>query len=446
LTGGTVFRLSRAPRASAALGLVLASAALLAGCDSGDEKKPARRPAGTPAARPRPAPPPRSTLARLIPAKGAALPGARAPGQIRRLVAALPVERKVAQLLLVGFDGTDPTAPFFATLKRMDLGGVVVQQRNYAGAASLAALTNAVANAAAGRTHERPFVLAPQEGGEFSAFPDLPPARAAGDLGSVAEAADEARRTARALKRLGVNGVLAPDADVGASAPDPLGPRAYSDDEAEVSRYAAAVVSAYRSARMLAAPSHFPGIGAASQSTDEGPTSVGLDMTELQRRDLAPFRAAIKAGAQAVVVGHAAYAPDSFVVPASLSRTIETNVLRGGLGFRGIAITDDLQAGAITAGTPVPKAAVQAVQAGADMVWIGGPEADWMAAYQALLAAVRARRIPLLRLNSAVTRIITVKRELGLRNRRRPVAAPVVPVPVAPSATAPGAPAAPVGQ
>lgn len=444
----------RSPRASAALGVLLASAAVLAGCDSGDEKKPAKRPAGTPAARSRPAEPPRSILARLIPAKGAALPGARAPGQIRRLVATLPVERKVAQLMLVGFDGTDPTAPFFATLKRMDLGGVVLEQGNYAGPAALAALTNAVANAAAGRTHERPFVLAQQEGGEFSAFPDLPPARAAGDLGNVAEAAAEARRTARTLKRLGVNGVLAPDADVGASAPDPLGPRAYSDDEGEVGRYAAAVVSEYRGARMLSAPLHFPGIGAASQSTDDGPTSVGLDMTELQRRDLAPFRAAIKSGAQAVVVGHAAYAPDSFVVPASLSRTIETNLLRGGLGFRGVAITDDLQAGAITAGTPVAKAAVQAVLAGADMVWIGGPEADWMAAYRALLAAVRSRRIPLLRLNSAVTRIITVKRELGLRNRRKPVVTPPIvpavpgsaPAGAAPSAAAPVAPAAPAGQ
>jgi beta-N-acetylhexosaminidase len=432
-------------RSGVVIGAVLASVVLAAGCDSGGGDKP-KRPAGTPAAgarRPAP-PPPRSILGRLIPPRGAALPGARAPGQIRRFVAALPVERKVAQLLLVGFEGTDPTAPFFATLRRMDLGGVVLESRNYAGATALPTLTEAVANAAAGRFHQRPFVLAPQEGGEFRAFPDLPPALAAGDLGNVTEAGDEARRTARALKRLGVNGVLAPDADVGASAPDPLGPRAYSDDEGEVSHYAAAIVAAYRGERMLSAPSHFPGIGAASQSTDDGPTSVGLDMTELHRRDLAPFRAAIKAGAQAIMVGHAAYAPDSFVVPASLSRTIETNLLRGGLGFRGIAITDDLEAGAITAGNSVPKAAVQAVQAGADMVWISS-EDDWPAAYRALLTAVRSRRLPLLRLNAAVTRIVTVKRELGLRNRRKAVPPPGV-VPAVPGATAPAAPTAPVGQ
>ena len=143
-------------------------------------------------------------------------------------------------------------------------------------------------------------------------------------------------------------------------------------------------------------------------------------MGALERRDLAPFRAAIHADAQAVVVGHASYAPDSFVVPASLSRAISTNLLRGGLGFRGVAIADDLEAGAITAGHSIPQAAVQAVAAGADMVDIAGPQADWLPAYRALLAAVRAKRIPIVRVDSAVTRVITAKRELGLRNLAKP--------------------------
>ena len=233
----------------------------------------------------------------------------------------------------------------------------------------------------------------------------------------ASNAASEAARTARRLKQLGFNGVLAPDADVGAgTGADPLGPRAYSDDARQVSAYVAAVVAAFRRARMLSAPLHFPGIGGATGSTDDGPAEVGLDMRALGRRDLQPFRAAVQAGAPAVVVSHAGYAPDSFVVPGSLSHAIETDLLRGELGFRGLAITDDLEAGAIVAGNAIPTAAVQAVRAGADMIWISGP-ADWPAAYRALLAAVRAHQVPLSRLNDAVTRIVTVKRELGLRTR-----------------------------
>ena len=415
--------------------MLVASLALVAGCDSGDDAKPKRRPAGSPAAR---APvPARSFLAQLIPPPGRALPNAREPAQIRRLVARLPVERKVAQLMLVGFKGTDSTAPFLATLKRLELGGVALGRRNYIAREELAALTEALKNAAAGRDRQPPFIMAQQEGGEFSAFPDLPPGAAPGELGTPGDGAVAARLTARFLKRAGLNGVLAPTVDVGAGGGDSLGPRAFSDDPVDVSRYGAAVVSAFRGAGMLSAPGHFPGIGAAAQSTDEGPTSVGLDMGELGRRDLPPFRAVIKAGAPAVLVGHAGYAPDSFVVPASLSPEIETNLLRGGLGFRGIAITDDLDAGAIVAGNTVTRAAVDAVRAGADMVWISHPD-DWEPAYRALLEAVKTRRISPVRLNAAVTRIVTVKRELGLRNRAKPKpVTPGVPGVATPTTTTP---------
>ena len=227
----------------------LALVVLLAGaggCDSGGGGARKPRAPVTPPATVRAAPP-RSFLEKLIPPPGGILPAARVPGQIRRLVAALPVERKVAQLLLVGFDGRDPSAPFFSTLQGTDVGGVVVEQRNYSGAATLGSLTAAIQAATAGRSHEAPLILAPQEGGQNSAFPDLPPKTAPGDLSGVLAAASDAARAARTLKGLGFNGVLAPDADVGASSgADPLGTRAYASDPRQVSAYVAAVVAAYR--------------------------------------------------------------------------------------------------------------------------------------------------------------------------------------------------------
>jgi len=141
-------------------------------------------------------------------------------------------------------------------------------------------------------------------------------------------------------------------------------------------------------------------------------------------------------------VGHANYAPDDFVIPASLSRTFTTNVLRGGLGFRGIAISDDMASASITTTQPsVPEAAVSAIAAGIDMVWISGPPSVQARAYRAILAAIRKGTISPARLNAAVTRIITVKRELGLRVRKR------TPPPQYPNAANPGSgqfePAAP---
>jgi beta-N-acetylhexosaminidase len=201
-------------------------------------------------------------------------------------------------------------------------------------------------------------------------------------------------------------------------------------------------VAAFRRAKLFSAPEHFPGIGAATSPTDEGPAQVGLSLDELRDRDLVPFRAAISAGVPALVVGHASYAPDDFVTPASLSHILATDLLRGGLGFRGVAISDDLAAGAITTTQPsLPAAAVAAINAGIDMVWISGPPAVQAKAYRAILAAIKKGTIKPGRVDAALTRIVTVKRELGLKVRRR------TPPPQYPNAANPGSgqfePAAP---
>lgn len=439
------------PLVAVAVAVVAFGAGLAVALSSGGDDEGATR-----AARPAPEPKPArssSFLARIVPPPEGGLPGARVPGVIRRLVARLPAERKAAQLMLVGFPGRDPSVRFFRTLKRTDYGGVVLERSNYRDEVQLEAMTASVVNATARKGHEPPLILARQEGGDQSAFPDLPPAALPGDLAGLADAADQFRRAAGALRAAGLTGVIGPPADVAPHEAGALGARAFSDDPAQVSAFARAGVSAFRRAKLLSAPEHFPGIGGATQHTDQGPAQIGLSLEELQKRDLVPFRAAIRAGAPAIVVGHGNYAPDDFVVPASLSKTFTTDLLRGGLGFRGVAISDDLAAAAITTTQPsVAEAAVAAIVAGVDMVWISGPPAVQARAYRAILAAIRKGTISRARLDAAVTRIITVKRELGLRVRKR-TPPPQYPnaanpgsgqiEPVAPGAAPPPAPGAP---
>lgn len=432
------------PARAALAGVLLVALAVLlvsrGDDDGGSDPAPARAPAPAPA--PRAAAPADSFLARIVPAPATGLPGARVPGVIRRLVKRLPVERKAAQLMLLGFRGSDPSATFFRTLKRNDFGGVVLERRNYRDSVQLEAMTASVTNATARKGHEPPLILARQGGAEDSAFTDFPPAGAPGELAGLPDAVDQFNDTARALRTVGLNGVLGPAVDVAANEGGALGVRAFSDDPEEVSAFARAGVGAFRRAKLLSAVEHFPGIGAATAHTDQGPAQVGLSLEELRERDLVPFRAAIRAGAPAVVVGHANYATDDFVTPASLSRTLATDVLRGGLGFRGIAISDDMAAGAITTNQPsLSKAAVAAIVAGIDMVWLSGPPAAQAKTYRTILSAIKNGTISRGRLDTAVTRIITVKRELGLRVRRR------TPPPQYPNAANPGSgqsePAAP---
>ncbi|MGH8572231.1 MAG: glycoside hydrolase family 3 N-terminal domain-containing protein, partial [Gammaproteobacteria bacterium] len=244
-----------------------------------------------------------------------------------------------------------------------------------------------------------------------------PPANVASDLTSVDVAVREADETGATLKPLGVSGILGPVIDVGLAEDPAVGPRAYSDEPPRVADYARAVIQAYRRKRLFAAVKHFPGLGSASQSTEEGPADVGQTLEELRARDLIPFRAAIEAGAPGIVLSHGLYATDDFVTPGSLSKKITTDLLKRELRFKGIAITDDLADPPITALGSVPDAAVQAVQAGADMLFISGPAGDQQAAYVAVLRAVRNGEITRRRLDEAILRILSVKRDYGLIRR-----------------------------
>jgi beta-N-acetylhexosaminidase len=394
------------------IALLSCAAGLIVASDGGDEGGSAVPEAGrqTPGQR-------SSFLARVIPPppepRGESS-GKGVPRSVRELAGRLPLERKVAQLFLLGFEGQNLTGPIFRQFRRLDIGGMLIGPDNYTDPQQLALLAGEATVIASQEQHVPPWVMAVQEGGEFNSFPDLPPPTAASNLPDVATAAQEAEQAGATLKPLGVNGVLGPVVDVGLADDPAVGPRAFSDQPAQVARYAREVVDAYRGTKMFAAAKHFPGLGSAAQSTEEGPANVGLSVAELRRRDLPPFRAAIDAGVPGVLVGHGLYATDDFVTPASLSRSVMTGLLKRDLGFKGVAITDDLADPPISAQEKVPDAAVTAVKAGADMLYISGSTGDQQAAYVALLRAVRSGEVSRARLNDALVRILSVKRDYGL--------------------------------
>jgi beta-N-acetylhexosaminidase len=358
-----------------------------------------------------------SFLARIVPPpaqRERRSAGAAVPRSVADLARRLPVERKVAQLFLFGFRGTDLTSEIFGRLRRLDLGGIVVAGQNYTDATQLGSLAGEAAVIANEARHVKPWGMTTQEGGELNSFPDLPPAALPADLGSAAEAGATAKESASTLHGVGLNGVLGPVVDVGAETGSALGARVYSDQPDEVAAYAEATVGAYRAEHVFSAVKHFPGLGATDQSTEEGPATVGLGLDELRARDLIPFASAIDAGVPGVVIGHALYAINDFTVPASLSKAVATDLLRREMRFKGVAITDDLADPAITTIHTVPDAAVQALRAGVDMLYISGGVGDQQSAYVAVLRAVQRGRIPRRRLDQALGRILLAKQDYDL--------------------------------
>ena len=350
-----------------------------------------------------------SFLQRVVPA--ATEQGPDVPRSVSDLANRLPLERKVAQLFLVGFIGTGTNAPVFSELAQRDVGGVVFLADNYTGPQQLAGLTAFARQVA--RRHKRvpPWLMTIQDGGDFSALAGLPPADAPSAISDVDRAAAEAGQAARSLHALGINGVLGPEVDVDTDPGGPYTRIAFSNDPTQVAQFAAATVRAYVRQHMFTAPKHFPGLGAANNPTSDGSATVGLSLEALATRDLVPFKAALDAGSQGVLIGHGLYTSDSFATPASQSTALMRDLLRTNMHFDGVAVTDDLEASAITDTMSVPSAAVASIQAGADMVYVSDP-ADQEAAYQAVLNAARRGQIPSSRLNAAVLHILLAKKTL----------------------------------
>lgn len=354
--------------------------------------------------------PARTTTASRPTAESAPTPGA----QIAALADGMPLEDRVAQLFLLGFQGQDLTAPIYEQLRQQGLGGIAIDAPNYLSVDLLASLAGEAGVIADQEGNVRPWVLAPQEGGEFNAFPDLPPATAAADLDSAAAAADEAAQAADVLGGAGLSGILGPVVDVGPPDGVAVGARAFSSDPRDVADYARAVVGAYRERSLLTAPAHFPGLGSGAEDTRLGPAQVGASVSELRARDLVPFRAAIQAGAPAITMSNGLYVTDDFVTPASLSPALIGGLLRRDLGFSGVVITDDLADPGVTALTTIPEASVAAIRAGADLLYISGPATEQQAAYDAVLKAARSGALTTGRLKEALLRNLSVKRNYGL--------------------------------
>jgi beta-N-acetylhexosaminidase len=194
--------------------------------------------------------------------------------------------------------------------------------------------------------------FADQEGGLVKAFPGLPPGRGPADYRDSRTAFAAGRATAAALRRKGVQVDFAPVLD---TADGPLGSRQFRRPEL-------GVAFAHGLGR-AACVKHFPGLGSAAYSTDVRPH---VD-ARVRPRDLAPFRAAIRAGVRCVMVGHAFY-PSLGTYRASLEP--KTYRLLRSLGFRGVAITDSLS---IIRRAPIERWSPQAVRAGADLLLVTSP-------------------------------------------------------------------------
>jgi beta-N-acetylhexosaminidase len=318
------------------------------------------------------------------------------------------LERLIGQKIMTSIDGATPDAALLARVRAGQVGGVILFSSNTASISQLES-TIAQLQAAAKAGGNPPLLIATdQEGGEVKRLPG-PPELAPASMGTAATARAQGSAAGAYLRRLGIDLDLAPVLDTPYGPSSWEGTRAFSRDPTVNASLGPAFVSGLQSTRVAATAKHFPGLGTARVTTDTSDVVLTTSKPSLDVR-LLPFEAAIDSGVDLVMVSNAGYtAFDPTGAPAVLSRRIVVGLLRHQLGFRGVVISDSLDAPGPKArpATPLTASAI-----GVDVL-LYTSEASSEDAYAKLLAGAKAGFVPRFALVASWERIQALKRKLS---------------------------------
>lgn len=248
----------------------------------------------------------------------------------------------------------------------------------------------------------------------------FPHAMAFGAVGNEKDAEDFGRITAAEARAVGIHWNFFPDADVNSNPANPIiNTRSFGEDPKQVGDLVTAYIRGAHEAGMMVTVKHFPGHGDTATDSHLGVASVSGDRARLDAIELPPFRQAIAAGVDSVMVAHVtvpALDSDPNHV-ATTSPAIVSDLLENQLGFKGLVITDALDMAGLTHlfANNIGRAAVEAFKAGNDMLLI---PADLPASYSAMLQAVHSGEISRERLDLSVLKILKIKASLGLQDAR----------------------------
>ena len=358
------------------------------------------------------------------------------------IVSRMTLEQKVCQLLMPSFnvwyengkknDVTVLNSAIKASIKKHGFGGVILFAENCGGASQTADLVFDLQHAALNGGAQIPMLIGiDQEGGYITRLGTGTRTcgnMALGALNDTAETELSASIIGSELYSLGINTDFAPDADVNSDPSNPvIGIRSFSSDENIAASMTAAYIRGLHSQGVAAAAKHFPGHGDTDIDSHTGLPVINKTLSQLEMCELVPFKAAIDAGTDIIMTAHIEYpqiekstytsvsSGKKIYLPATLSKTVVTDILRNKLGYSGVVCTDALNMGAIAENFKPLDAAVLSVNAGVDLLLMPVTAADEngiaeLDTYiQNLVNAVKTGKIPEKRINESAVRIVDLK-------------------------------------
>ena len=328
--------------------------------------------------------------------------------QVDDIVNSMTTTEKVGQMVMIGIQGTEVSDDSLYMLHQYHMGGVILFDRNMESAKQTKSLISSLQEQAGEKVPL--FIGVDEEGGSVvrgKAFITPPKSQQAiGQTGKVPRAEESARETGEQLRKLGFNVNFAPVADVGNYE------RSFSPDAQQATKFVEAATQGYEEAHMMYALKHFPGIGRGTVDSHDDISSINASKDELLEKDVVPFKSIIEERQPEdyfILVSHLKCPALDAQNPASLSKAIQTDFLRGELGYHGLIITDDVEMGALAKHYSFRELGVRAVEAGSDIVLVCHEYPHETDVYLGLLDAVNDGTIPMERINESVRRIVKAK-------------------------------------
>lgn len=368
------------------------------------------------------------------------------PLTAENIISGMTLEQKIAQMLSISLqywsdgENTENTTSLNekqkALLTKYDFGGILLFGKNMTGTEQTVRLNAEIQEAAlASKVGIPMFIAADQEGGDITRL--VMGTKTCGNMALGAAGTEEAVWSNAAtigteLSSLGINTDFAPDLDVNSNPANPvIGVRSFSSDPTLVAKLGKAYIEMLKDYDVICAAKHFPGHGDTDTDSHTGLPLVDKSLDELKALELVPFAAAADT-ADMVMTAHIQFpqietqtytskdSGEEIYLPATLSKTIITDILRSDLGFDGVVVTDDMQMEAIKVNFDPVDAAVLAINADVDillepMYIVDDASVEAIGKYISDIAdAVKDGRIPESQIDDSVMRIISLKIEKGL--------------------------------
>ncbi|WP_425446429.1 beta-N-acetylhexosaminidase [Dethiothermospora halolimnae] len=333
----------------------------------------------------------------------------------------MTLDEKIGQMIIAGFSSYNVDEKVKTLIKDYNIGGLILFNRNIKSSDQLVDLLNSIKEE--NKNNIPLFLAVDQEGGRVNRMPkdiiNFPSNIEIGYGGNEDLAYDVGSAIGQEIKSYGFNLNFAPVIDIFSNKENKvIGDRAFGKNEKIVSEFGISKMKGLQSKGIIPVIKHFPGHGDTSVDSHMGLPIIKKDIESLSKFELIPFKRAIDNGADMVMIAHILLSKIDDK-PATLSKKVITELLRGKLGFKGVIITDDLEMDAITDNYSIEETVLKAIDGGNDILLICHSYNKQIKAFDIIKEEVKAENIPIERINKSVYRILKLKSKYGLSNDKK---------------------------